>query len=123
VVVAWVPAVTAVLSHHDSASRVAVFSGVFGGSAVLGTLLFGASLGRRREWGYLAWCFLVGLGAIALFIFFSFANTEPANAPDDPGLGLGAMLVTAMVAPVLAAFLWLGGVSGFIARRFGTPSR
>jgi len=54
---------------------------------------------------------------IGLFVFGAFDGSQPPNAPDDPGLGLGAMLVTAALTPVLAALLWLGGGIGILFRR------
>ncbi len=46
---------------------------------------------------------------MGLIVFFAFDSSQPVNAPDDQGLGLGAMLVTAALAPVIALFLWVGG--------------
>jgi hypothetical protein len=67
--------------------------------------------------GYLGWSILVGAGLIGLFVFGAFDGSQPPNAPDDPGLGLGAMLVTAALTPILAALLWLGGGIGILFRR------
>jgi hypothetical protein len=110
--VAWIPSVMTVASHHDSRDRVVTVASSLGGLAVLATLGFAGSLGYRRAWGYLAWSMLVGISVIGLFVFFAFAGSRPANAPDDPGLGLGAMVVTAALLPVLALLLWLGGALG-----------
>jgi hypothetical protein len=64
-----------------------------------------------------SWSILVGAGLIGLFVFGAFDGSQPPNAPDDPGLGLGAMLVTAALTPILAALLWLGGGIGILFRR------
>jgi hypothetical protein len=73
--------------------------------------------GNNRETGLLGWSILVGAGLIGLFVFGAFDGSQPPNAPDDPGLGLGAMLVTAALTPILAALLWLGGGIGILFRR------
>ena len=121
-IVAWIPAVYGVLSHHGSTLAVALISGVFGGTALLGTVLFGVSMGYRRQWGYLGWSFLLGVAAIGLVIFMSFESAVPANSPDDPGVGLGAMLATVMVAIVVAGFLWFGEGVGSLVRRLKAPN-
>lgn len=86
--VAWIPSVMTVASHRDSRRLVATVAIVLGGLAVLATIAFGGSLGYRRQWGYLAWSILVGTGMVGLFIFEAFEGSVPANAPDDPGVGV-----------------------------------
>jgi len=113
--VAWIPAVMVVASHHDSRALVTSVAAWTGGTAVVATIAFGASLGFRRRWGYLAWSFLLGMATAGLVIFFAFDGSQPVNAPDDPGLGIGAMLVTVALAPVVA--IVLGGGLGRLARR------
>jgi hypothetical protein len=115
--VAWIPSVEVVASHHDSRQLVATIAVIFGGLAVIATIAYGTSLGYRRQWGYLAWSILVATATIGLTIFLAFEASVPANAPDDPGVGLGAMLVTAFLVPVVALFLWLGGAIGYAVRR------
>lgn len=116
--VAWIPTVMTVVSHHDSRGLVTIVAASIGGLAVVATIAFGGSLGYRRSWGYLGWSLLLGMAVIGLFIFFAFDASQPANAPDDPGLGLGAMLVTAALSPVVALLLWFGGGVGILIRRF-----
>jgi nitrate reductase gamma subunit len=115
--VAWIPSVDVVASHHDSWQVITTIAVALGTLAVIGTMGFGALLGYLRHWRYLAWAILGGTVLAGMFVFFTFAGSQPANAPDDPGLGLGAMLVTVAMAPVIAAFLWLGGVIGLLFRR------
>ena len=59
---------------------------------------------------------LVGIVIVGLVVFFVFAASQPTNAPDDPGFGLGAMLVTVAIAPPLALFLSFGGGVGRLIR-------
>jgi hypothetical protein len=101
-----------VASHHDSRRLVATVAVAVAGLAVLATLIFGGSLGFRREWGYL----LVGTGMIGLVIFFAFEASVPANTPGGPGVGLGALFVTVALLPVISLLLWLGGATGLVAR-------
>jgi hypothetical protein len=115
--VAWIPSIVVVASHHDSRRMITTVAVVLGGLAAIATLAFGATLGYRRHWGYLGWTILVGTIWAGIFIFATFAGSQPANAPDDPGLGLGAMLVTAALAPVIASLLWLGGGLGYLTQR------
>jgi hypothetical protein len=114
--VAWIPSVMTVASHHDSRSLVVAVGASLGGVAIVATLGFGGSLGYRCAWGYLAWSLLVGIGMVGLFVFVAFENSQPANAPDDPGLGLGAMVVTVALLPVLAFLLGMGGGAGRLIR-------
>jgi hypothetical protein len=116
-VIAWIPGVFFGLSHHDSEVTIVAVAGALGGAAVIATVLFGVSLGLRNQWGYLAWSFLFGVGVIGLTVFWTFEASVPANAPDDPGTGLGAMLVTAMVGIVVGVVLILGAGIGTLARR------
>ena len=62
--VAWIPAVTTVASHHDSRELVAIVAVVLGGLAVLSTIAFGGVLGYRRAWGYLCWSILFGTAIV-----------------------------------------------------------
>src|SRR5260370_36408216 len=43
--VAWVPAVTVVWSHHDSSRLITTIAATFGGLAVIATVAVGSSLG------------------------------------------------------------------------------
>jgi hypothetical protein len=115
--VVWIPVVITLASHHDSRRTIIVVSVALGLIAAVATCLFGASLGYRRRWGYLWWSLLLGAAVLGLVIFMAFDASQPPNAPSDPGLGIGAMFVTAALTPVLALFLWLGGGIGLIARR------
>jgi hypothetical protein len=114
--VAWIPSVTVVLSHRDSRGLVVLVAVLVGGIAVVATIGFAGFLGYRRAWDYLAWSSLVGIATVGLVVFFVFAGSQPANAPDDPGLGLGAMLVTVAIVPPLALLLSLGGGIGRLIR-------
>jgi hypothetical protein len=119
--VAWIPSVYVALGavfDDDEpmrwAAELAVATVVL---APLATLGFGAYLGFHRQWAYLGWSLLFGTMATGLTVLLTFENSVPANAPDDPGLGIGAMLVTAALLPVVAGVLWLGGAVGLLARR------
>jgi predicted MFS family arabinose efflux permease len=87
-----------------------------GGVAVMVTMAFGAVLGYRRRWRYLAWAIVGATALVGMFVFFTFAGSQPSNAPDDPGFGLGALLVTAALVVVIAILLWLGGGIGLVFR-------
>jgi hypothetical protein len=115
--VAWVPSVVVVASHHDSRRTITTVAVVLGAVAAIATMGFGAVLTYRQHWRYVAWAILVGTALVGIFVFFTFAGSQPTNAPDDPGLGLGAMLVTAATAPAIAMFLYLGGLVGLLFRR------
>lgn len=115
--VAWIPAVVTVASDHDSRELVTTVAVVLGGLAVLSTVTVGGVLGYRRAWGYLGWSILFGTAMVAIFMFGAFAGSQPANTPDDPGLGIGAAFVTIALLPALALFLWFGGAIGMFACR------
>jgi hypothetical protein len=117
VLVAWVPIVFIVAGHHNSRRTVAIVAVVAGGLAALATMILGGSLGYRREWASLWWLILVGTATTGVIIFFVFESSIPANAPDDPGVGLGAMVATVALVPVITLFLWTGGAMGFLARK------
>jgi len=114
--VAWIPTVMVVASHHDSRTLVTSVSVSCGGIAVVATLGFGGALGFRRAWGYLAWSLPLGMATIGLVMLMAFDGSQPANAPDDPALGLGALLVTAALLPIVALLLWLGEGVGNMVR-------
>lgn len=115
--VTWVPVLVGAGSHHAYASEMITLAAIFGGASVLATVTTGVILGYRKAWGYLGWSILVGTMALGLIIWFSFASAEPMNGQDDPGMGIGAMLVTAMCVPPLALFLTFGGGLGTLLRR------
>jgi hypothetical protein len=115
--IAWIPSIAIVASNHAPRRTITTVAVVLGGLAVLATVAFGSALGYRRQWGYLAWSFLFGSAMIGAAIFLAFDSSQPSNAPDDPGLGLGAMLVTVALLPVVALCLWLGGAIGILIRR------
>jgi hypothetical protein len=109
---AWVIPVVTAGQHHDSRSYVTELAAILGSVAIIGTLIFGVVLGTKRWWGYLGWATLFGLCILGLVIFVAFENSVPLNAPDDQGVGLGAMLVTALLSPAVALPLWFGGSLG-----------
>lgn len=115
--IAWIPTVTVVASHHDSPTFVRVLALVVVALAVFATIGFGGTLGYRREWGYLAWSLVVGVIIIGFVMFIAFGASQPTNQPDDPGLGIGAMFVTAALSPIVALLLWFGGGVGVLFRQ------
>jgi hypothetical protein len=115
--VAWIPAVYLTWDHHNSRPLTPMIAIIFGCIAIAATIALGASLGYRRQWGYLGWSLVLGMIVIGLVVFFAFENSVPSNAPNDPGVGLGAMFATALLAPVVALFLWVGGAVGLLLRR------
>jgi hypothetical protein len=116
--VMWVPVLEATESHHAHASELIILAAIFGAAAVLATAIVGVLLGYRTSWRYLGWSILVGTLALGIILFFAAAAGEPSNGQDDPGMGIGAMFVTALCVPPIALLLSLGGVIGSLAKRF-----
>lgn len=99
--VAWIPSVMVVASDHGSEHVIAIVAVALGTLAAMAKVAFGASLGYRRHWAYLGWSVLMGTAAVGLVVAFAFYASVPANDPDDPGVGLGAMFVTLIPTPLL----------------------
>lgn len=122
--VAWVPTIFLVADQtHGSRQAIIVAASITGGLAVAGTLLLGIMRGRRKQWSYLGISLLLGVAATGFVVFSAFALSQPPNAPDDPGLGLGAALVTAMVGFASALIMWFGAAVGLLIRRLSPPNR
>jgi len=115
--VAWVPVTVATAAHHASTMTVIDWGSYLGGAAVISTVVLGSSLGHRREWGYLGWSIILGAVFLGLFLFVAFSSSVPANQPDDPGTGLGAMLVTVVCVAPMTLLLYAGAGLGALVRR------
>jgi hypothetical protein len=116
--VIWVPVVVGAASHHAHEGTLIVLGSVFGGAALLATLVMGVLLGHRRAWGYLGWTILIGTVVLGAVMFFVAAALEPSNGKgDDPGMGIGALFVTACCVPPMLLVLSLGGSMGTLVRR------
>jgi len=115
--VAWVPAATFTLVHHWAASGTIALSSSTGGFAVGATVVLGILAGRHRAWAFLAWDLLIGLFLLGFALLVTFSATQPANGPDDQGLGLGALAITAAIAPILAALAFgSAGITRLLVR-------
>jgi hypothetical protein len=120
--VAWVPVMVAAAAHHSSVKTLIVLGSCLGGVAVVSTVALGSSLGHRRAWGYLGWSILVGAVFLGLTIFVAFSSSVPANQPDDPGTGIGAMFVTVACVAPMTLLLYAGSGVGALVRRM-VPTR
>jgi hypothetical protein len=116
--VTWVPVVVAAASRHAHEGTLIVLGSVFGGAAILATVVMGGLVGHRRAWGYLGWTILVGTVVLGAIMFLAAADSEPSNGKgDDPGMGIGALFVTACCVPPMVLFLLFGGSIGTLVRR------
>ena len=115
--VTWVPVMVVTADHHASTTTLTVLGSCLGGAAVVSTIAFGGSLGNRQAWGYLAWSILVGAVFLGLVLFMAFSSSVPANQPDDPGTGIGAMFVTVVCVIPMTVLLYAGGGLGALAGR------
>jgi hypothetical protein len=114
--IVWIPIAETVGGRHFSHARMAATI-AFAALAVVATVVFGGWLGFKRYWRYVSRSYLVGIGLVSGVIFFAFENAVPPNAPDDPGVGLGALVAAVAVSPVIGLLLWSGGGIGALVRR------
>ena len=121
--VAWIPALYLAADHHVSTNTLTVFACLFGGASVVATFALGVSLGHHRAWDYLGWSILVGAVFLGLFLWGAAASSQPSNGQDDPGAGLGAMLILAACMIPVTALLYAGGAIGTLVRRTGGGAR
>jgi len=59
---------------------------------------------------------------LGLFIFVAFSSTVPANQPDDPGTGIGAMFVTLICVVPMTRLLYAGDGLGTLVRLIVRPN-
>ena len=115
--VTWIPVVGGAAAHHAHKPELITLGVIFGGAAVIATIVVGLLIGHRRSWRYLGWSILVGTLALGVVFWFAAAASQPSNGQDDPGAGLGAMFITVICVPPIAALLSLGGAIGAVGRR------
>jgi hypothetical protein len=116
ILVAWIPMAFHTSSHPATPllTDLAIVVGALAGAATIG---LGSLLGYRRTWRYLGWAGLGGSFFIAMVVFFTFEGSQPANAPDGPGVGIAAFLFAIAISLVAAMLLLSGGFLGALIRR------